>query len=373
MPSALYYPHTYIGNESLIKTALLLWDTIEYIVPQKSTSGHPYLGEHYEKAIEIVGRPHIPTVAEKNAAHIKIKDFVKEGLPKVFYQIENDLLSGDNRHCLSRQKKDELNVPTYLIYPDKFDEQTWSLLKREGLAFWDEIYGDYRVPPAFGFLMMSMLADVCAGTQILKITDRVEAYNWLEEQATNKFGGKYSSNIGASAISSDYDRLITLSIKVLDTGNLSINSLLDMREREARSNSRDLINFRRNYLSEITKYIERIGNEAKAERDVDEINKQFEDAMKDDLTELKRELNIAVSGVLLSREVGVSIMALAGTFLGSILGIPALSMGANLLGVGVVGPFIRKGLDHQEARRNAFKKHPMSWLYLNQRNPNIIT
>jgi hypothetical protein len=33
MRSALYYPHTSVDDEGIAKTALLLWDRLEFIVP----------------------------------------------------------------------------------------------------------------------------------------------------------------------------------------------------------------------------------------------------------------------------------------------------------------------------------------------------
>jgi hypothetical protein len=40
MSSALYYPHTEVRNENLVRTALLTRDTLEYICPFSSCKLH---------------------------------------------------------------------------------------------------------------------------------------------------------------------------------------------------------------------------------------------------------------------------------------------------------------------------------------------
>ena len=40
MRSALYYPHTEIRSVPLLKTAMLLWDHVEFIVPYSGYRPH---------------------------------------------------------------------------------------------------------------------------------------------------------------------------------------------------------------------------------------------------------------------------------------------------------------------------------------------
>src|SRR5215208_2499549 len=84
MRSALYYPHTEVRSSSLLKTSLLLWDNLQYIVP------HPAYTPYYEDplvkdAMELIGKPHYPTDQEKEEAHSQIKALVKRQLPASFY------------------------------------------------------------------------------------------------------------------------------------------------------------------------------------------------------------------------------------------------------------------------------------------------
>ena len=55
MQSALYYPFTGPKGESFLKTALLLWDNVGFIVPDADFSPYGDTAETQE-ALEIIGR-----------------------------------------------------------------------------------------------------------------------------------------------------------------------------------------------------------------------------------------------------------------------------------------------------------------------------
>lgn len=88
----------------------------------------------------------------------------------------------------------------YLIYPEKFLDQTWQLLERRGMAHWENSASDYGVPIALGFLMMSTLADSCSGTQIQKVTDRVDAYSWIARHRASVLGSPYVIGLDISDV-----------------------------------------------------------------------------------------------------------------------------------------------------------------------------
>src|SRR5712671_6863127 len=113
MRSALYYPHTSIDNIDLMKTALLLWDQLEFIVPWK-----PFAPEYAEplvaRAMEVIGIPHCPTYDEQVETHRHIEELVNRPLPPNFYY--------------GTQSRHQRSVDAYEIYPQKFLNQTWDLL-----------------------------------------------------------------------------------------------------------------------------------------------------------------------------------------------------------------------------------------------------
>ncbi len=138
----------------------------------------------------------------------------------------------------------------YLIYPHKFLDQTWALLEHSGIAQSGSgqdanaahpVGGgspdDYGVPAAVGYFMMSILADVCAGTQIQKITDRTAAYAWIAEHHARTLGAQYIKGLDVSQIAPDHDRLVALSIEVLDARAIPLKKLVEMRKRELRGSA----------------------------------------------------------------------------------------------------------------------------------------
>ena len=84
MRSALYYPHTKIQSERLLKTALLFWDNLYVIVPWVGYQPLYDLPQANE-AFSIVGRCHYPGDDEKKRAHDAVKDFLKRPLPQHFH------------------------------------------------------------------------------------------------------------------------------------------------------------------------------------------------------------------------------------------------------------------------------------------------
>lgn len=82
MYSALYFPHTEIQSQRLVKTALLTWDRLETIAPYRGYQTH-YEGE-MAAAMELIGKPRSPTEAEKVKVHALVKELVDQTLPETF-------------------------------------------------------------------------------------------------------------------------------------------------------------------------------------------------------------------------------------------------------------------------------------------------
>lgn len=164
MRSALYYPHTEIRSPELIKSALLLWDQLEYIVPQKNHCPK-YKDKWAAAAIELIGKAHCPTDHEKALTEAQIQDFVKRPLPPCFY------------YTSARVSKND-----YLIYPQKFSYKVWDALREAQLAgppLPPSADSDYPLQEATGLSIMAILADCCAGETFQRVTDRGAAYATL--------------------------------------------------------------------------------------------------------------------------------------------------------------------------------------------------
>ena len=82
MRTALYYPHTFPRDpEGMMRSAPLLWDHLEFIVPFRGyrrnkerggifTPDYP-LSSEIDEAIELIGIMRVPSVEGKKAAHAK--------------------------------------------------------------------------------------------------------------------------------------------------------------------------------------------------------------------------------------------------------------------------------------------------------------
>jgi hypothetical protein len=75
MYSALYYPYSSIEDENLLRTSLLLWDTVTTLVPDPGFRPE-YPDEKRKKAWNLIGRVHTPSEDEKGKAHKVIEDFL---------------------------------------------------------------------------------------------------------------------------------------------------------------------------------------------------------------------------------------------------------------------------------------------------------
>jgi hypothetical protein len=158
MRSALYYPHTTIENEGLVKTALLLWDRLEFIVPWQGFQPR-YRDRQMARAMELVGAPRCPDDNEKREAHTRIEELISDRLPPKFF--------------LDRRRRPD---DSYEVYPQKFLPDTWSLLQKARLSGRLLPNSDYPMSEFGGLMVMSILADSCAGTTRARVTDRGDAY-----------------------------------------------------------------------------------------------------------------------------------------------------------------------------------------------------
>lgn len=349
MLNALYYPHTEIQDPVVLKNALLLWDSIETIVPgdgrdwqSRDRDDDPLLGE----ANEIVVRRRIPTSKEQSEAHQTIEQMFNTGFI----------------HSLIARTPQGLNMDRYLIYPEKFLNRTWAMLERGGMAHWVAAEYDYGVPAVVGFLMMSVLAESIAGTQVQKVTDRVDAYAWIAQQRAQALESQYVTGLDVSQVAPAMDRLVTLSLEVLDAREIPLKKLVALRKKEAKQGGHSYATLRHNYLKALESHIERVGKEAKTERDYAELSEQFKAQVRKDLGELKDELGANAWKTLFSKEVALSALIVAGSLTNPIAGLTTLS--TQIGGIGVI-PLLKSMVDYREARRKALQGHFMSWLFLN--------
>ncbi len=343
MRSALYYPHTTIRNEHLVKTALLLWDRLEYIVPWPHFRSHH--GSHdIERAMELIGKPHCPGDDEKQETHMRLKEVVSRKLPPQFYF---DRPRG--RHVEER----------YEIYPEKLFPNSWELLHEARLSGRLLPNSDYPMSEFGGLMVMSILADCCAGTTRSRVTDRGNAYATLAGFLGNDPTSPKIRKADA------HGQLVPISLKAIDTSKVSINALIHLREREERESGHTLRDLRHRYVDSLESYVGRLVNEKATKADAIEIQRQFEGDMKTDLKELRDELGFARNEVLLSKEFFVTVLTATGTVASWLFGVPlALEGVITAAGTPVaIGGLMGVHNKYLKEREAVMKKHPMAYLY----------
>lgn len=363
MQKALYFPHTEIVNPTIIKNALLLWDSVETIVPSHDwvPNRRPIdwlslsrdlwkpnrrpTDKLFSEATELIVRRRVPTDRERREAHSILEGQARAGL------LAN----------LIRDSPAKWRGRKYLVYPQKFSEETWALLRDNGMLMWGSALSDYGVPNSIGYFMMSILADVCAGTQIQKITDRAEAYAWIAEHYATTLRTQYIRGLDVSEIAPNHDRLVSLSVEAMDARAIPLKKLVEMRKRELRRSGRGLSAMRRRYLAALDAHITRVAAEARSEGDVKELNRQFKEDLKQDLAHLKAELGLASLKTLFSKEVALPALIFGGSLLAPIPGLTTLA--TKIGAIGII-PLLKAAVDLRAARGEALRKHTMSWLFL---------
>lgn len=346
MRSALYYPHTRIQNEELLKTALLLWDQLELIVPDPGYKGI-YHDKRIAKAVEMIGVAHFPTEAEKKQAHERIKDFCDERtgpLPEAFFY-------------QSRKPFD----PDFGIYPEKLLDETWTLLKEAKLARRSESYpANISFTTPAGLSIMTILADCCAGKTRSRVTDIGVAYATL----TGLLGSRRAAKLSDASSPSD-EHLVPITLEVINLGSVGLDKLIDFRERENAGSGHAIRDLRHRYVDRIESYVKKLAATKGSASDQVEIKREFTSDMKDDLAALRDELRFARNDALFSKEMLVSILAAVGSVAVAAFGVPFAVPEVVTAGGGVVtvGGLLGVRNKYLASRRSVLEKHPMAYLY----------
>lgn len=357
MLTALYYPHTVLRgggphnphrDEGLLKTALLLWDRLEFIVPHE---GFPirnsYSSREFNQAIELIGSGIVPNKTQKQRAHKMVEELVTSPLPADFAWDER--IPDDQR---------------YEIYPGKFLWETLDALKQTNLAMpggggADE---DWVMGRNVGLAIMSILAEACAGTQKRLVTDQSNSYRLLARSIAELH------KVPDGHAATDSERLVTIAAKLVDPKQFTLEELIKLREREQKKPGDQLRKLRIKFMTHVDTFVKRIAECHGDTADIQEIERQYEEEMRGDLVELQDSLKRNRTDVLASKDFGVGTFATAGSaIMAAGYSIPAMSLVAA---TGTVGTLWASGRAYKAKRRDVLSKHAMSWLLTaSQRGP----
>ncbi len=368
MPSALYYPHTNIQDAGLLKTALLLWDEIDYIVPGKKfeflihkPTASPEISL-MKRGLDVIGNPRIPTDDEKERVHTIVENLVKSGLPSwLIYSPQNA----------------EAN---YEIYPEKLFVKTWRTLAESGFAVQQtepahgQYMPDWSMHKSIGLIIMAILAEVCGEEKDL-VTDQKDSYDkwvrYLTTEAKGEFIPIEEVNKLEREITNEVECLVNVSLSTINIQNLDLKSLIELREKEKIGGDTVLPQLRSKYFEELKKYIERL-KRCRSKTGRDTVENDFKVAMQRDLNSLKNELRLEESRTLWSGGLVTALTVGAGALASLALPIIGLPVAAS---VGIFGTTtvmatinhlagVKKAhLDYKKDRNKVLKDHPMSYLY----------
>ena len=337
MRTALYFPHTEVRSKSVVHTALLMWDSLEFIVPFHAYQPH-YDDSETAEAMEVIGQKRIPTEKEKRDLHVLVEDLISAGIPETF------------RYSPASGRQDY----TYEMWPQKLLGDTWDLLRSAGLTDRPLDNHDYPMSQAAGLSVMAILADVLAGQTRARITDR---------------GLAYATIANAPKVAGDAQepmRIVPLTLNGIAVDRLPIERLIEFRKREFKERrGSDYRALRHNYLNAIEQHFGRIANVAPHSRERVELDRVFESDMEDDLRDLKRELGFARNEAWLGKDV-LTLAIAGGALLGAAAGIPDIPVPEVVTGAGsaaMLGGLLGTGNKLAKARYDILRKHPMAYLY----------
>ena len=330
--SVIYYPHTGIRTTELLKSGLLLWDQVEYIAPDNDFEPRAPQDNHEDErtlrdAMELLLVRHVPSEEEKLRAHETIVQFA-----------ESDL---------AERLRGETVNESYLIYPQKFSDKTWEALERAKLANvrLNDPDGDYEMPSAVGLVMMSVLADSCAGTLKRTITDQQAAYATVRESIVRNTIPSAGAEVNTTA-------LVDVTLKLANMNTLPLKKLVEMRQREQRSGGHSLTQLRHAFVGKIDEAAKRMASLTQ-ETDRHEVQRRFESDMEADFQAIRDELGELGWKAVFSREMVVGMLSTAG-----LLTQPFGQM------IAAATALVGLGIAYRRERRAALAKHAMSWLYV---------
>lgn len=338
MRSALYYPHTEVRSSSLLKTSLLLWDNLQYIVPFPEYKPH-YNDPLVKEAMELIGRPHFPTDEEKEEAHSQIEALVESQLPPAFYLADS--------------------AASYEIWPRKLLDKTWKMLEEARLAGAPLENADYPLTMHTGLTVMSVLADCCAGKTLRRVTDRAGAYASVAGLLDPK------PPKGPQGFQPAFGDLVNTSLRMIDVSTVSLARLIEFRKNEVKEQGHFIRNLRHRYMERIESYMSLLSSVSGKQSDESEIKRQFEEDMKDDLAALRDGLKVARNEVLTSKEIIAAGVAATGAIAALAMGmVPAAAAGLVTITSfpATIAGLLGTRNKYLSSRKAILEKHPMAYL-----------
>jgi hypothetical protein len=267
---------------------------------------------------------------------------------------------------------------TYSMFEHKLLPETWQELEARKIVFPKLGNGglrDYASHTFLGLTLMAILARCCAGTVKHTITDQRDAYQTVLKHieflsGSNEAGDgpldpesrrtfeRWGSVLGVQrprAEDTERERLISITLEVIDSNSLSVDALVRLRtDKQALG-----VTLRQNYADSIEEYVDKLSEPGLLDTDVSALRDEFKKKMTLDMEMLYEELAPVARRTILSKEVAV---ALAAPVAGAAL-LTSSGIGVPLGGALAIGALGKLHTEYRSARDAVFSKHPMAFLY----------
>jgi hypothetical protein len=246
------------------------------------------------------------------------------------------------------------------MYHQKLLPETWQMLREAKLARTPEMERDFVLTSHAGLSVMSLLADCCAGETHRRITDRVVAYATVAGLLENQSGDAV-----VNEPETNFERLVPISLEVIDVKKLDLKTLIDFRKREAKDGGHAIRDLRHRYVERLESYVKTLTTVRGHAGDVDEIKRQFRQDMRDDVAMLKDELRTTLWDVVVSKEKLAAAIAGVGTIAAFMFNAP-VPLTESITGTGgtfAIGGLLGVGNKFLSSRRSMLQQHPMAYLY----------
>lgn len=165
------------------------------------------------------------------------------------------------------------------------------------------------------------------------------------------YDGEYNNQ------NNDFERLVTISMKSINTSAVDIKRLTKLRKKEGAF----LHELRTNYRKSVEEYVSELNNSENLTRDIEELERTFEKKISYDFDELKKALRFEIKKTLFSKELAVAIVAAAGA---------AIEPVSSTIIAG--GALVKKDLEYRHKRAEILKEHPSAWLYVSAKRIQLL-
>ena len=232
------------------------------------------------------------------------------------------------------------------------------MLRDAELARTPQMDRDFLLTSHAGLSVMSLLADCCAGETHRRIADRVVAYATVTGLLENQ-GGDTVVNVPET----NFERLVPISLEVIDVEKLDLKTLINFRKREAQEGGHAIRDLRHRYVERLESYVRTLTTVRGHAGDVDEVKRQFRQDMRDDVAMLKDELRTTLWDVVISKEMLAAAIAGAGTIAAFMFNapIPLTEVATATGGTFSIGGLLGVRNKFLSARSAMLQKHPMAY------------